>query len=105
MTTIQVRIDEETKRNAKMVLDDLGLDLSSAVKVYLKHIVITQQIPFKIITENGMTLEQEAAVLKASEEAKKGVNVTKPMKASEAIRYLKNLRAKKTDKRSSTKKR
>ena len=78
MTTIQIRIDEKTKRKAKKVLEGIGMDMSSAVKVYLKQIVITQGIPFQLLTENGLTIQQEQEILKASEEAKRGVNVEGP---------------------------
>ena len=49
MATIQIRIDEKTKKSAKKVLDEIGIDMSSAIKVYLKQIVIHQNIPFKFI--------------------------------------------------------
>ena len=76
MTTIQIRIDEKTKNSAKKILDNVGMDISSAIKIYLKQIVVRQGIPFKILTENGMTIEQENEILKASAGAKKGHNIT-----------------------------
>lgn len=97
MSTIQIRIDEKTKRDAKKVLDTIGMDMSSAVKVYLKQIVITQGIPFQLLTENGLTVEQEQEILKASEEAKKGINVSGPLKGKEIVQYLKDLRDGKND--------
>lgn len=78
MSTIQIRIDEKTKKSAKKVLDKIGLDMSSAIKVYLKQIVISQAIPFPLLTENGLTIQQEQEILKASEEAKRGINVSGP---------------------------
>lgn len=92
MTTIQVRIDEKTKKSAKKVLDRIGMDMSGAVKVYLKHIVITQSIPFPLLTENGLTVKQEREILKASEEAKKGINVSGPFEGKEITDYLRKLR-------------
>lgn len=91
MTTIQIRVDEKTKTSVKKVLDKLGLDMTSAIKLYLKQISLQKGIPFPIVTENGLTLQQELEILKASQEAKKGINVTKPMEADEAIAYLKKL--------------
>jgi DNA-damage-inducible protein J len=91
MTTIQLRIDESTKKAVKKTLDKLGLDLSSAIKIYLMQIVIKKGIPFPLITENDMTPEQETAILEASEDAKKDKNVTKPMTVKEAVKYLTKL--------------
>ncbi len=91
MSTIQIRIDEKTKKSAKKVLDQVGIDMSSAIKLYLNQITIRHGIPFQILTENGLTPRQEKEILKASEEAKMGINVTKPMNIKEALAYLKSL--------------
>jgi DNA-damage-inducible protein J len=47
MTTLSIRIEEKTKREAKKTLEALGLDLSSAVNMFLNQVVIDQGIPFK----------------------------------------------------------
>lgn len=91
MATIQIRIDEKTKKSAKKVLEKLGIDMSAAIKVFLKQVVIQKSIPMKLLTENGFTPEEEMEILKASEEAKKGINVTPPMDIDEAIAYLDSL--------------
>ena len=85
-------IDENTKKSAKKVLDKIGMDMSSAVKVYFKQIVITQGLPFPLLTENGLTAQKEKSILKASEEAKKGVNVSGPFEGDEILNHLKKLR-------------
>lgn len=92
MSYIQVRVDDKTKKSAKKVLSKLGVDMSSAIKVYLKQIIINKGIPFKLLTENGFTPDEEREILKASEEAKKGKNVTKAMSPKEAIDYLNSLK-------------
>lgn len=92
MTTIQIRIDDKTKKSAKKILDDVGVDMSSAIKVYLKQIVIQNGIPFKLMTENGLSPDEELDILRISEEARQGKNVTKAMAPKEAIAYLKKLK-------------
>lgn len=92
MPTIQIRIDEKTKKSAKKVLDNIGMDMSSAVKVYLKQIVITQGIPFQMLTENGLTIQQEKEILKASEEAQAGKNITRIKSTKDLKNYLKSLK-------------
>ncbi len=91
MSTIQIRIDEKTKKSAVKVLNMVGLDMSSAVKIYFRQIVLRKGIPFQILTENNLTTQEEKAILKASVEAKKGKNVTKVMSSKEALTYLKNI--------------
>lgn len=91
MSTIQIRVDQKTKKSAKKVLDKLGVDMSSAIKVYLKQIVIHKGIPLPLLTENGLTPAEEEEISQASEEAKIDKNVTKTMSAKEAIEYLRSL--------------
>jgi len=92
MATLQVRIDDKTKKSAQKVLDKIGMDMSSAVKVYFKQIIITKGLPFQLLTENGLTVEQEQEIIKASEEAKRGVNVSGPFEGDEILNHLKKLR-------------
>lgn len=91
MTTIQIRIDEKTKKATKKVLDNLGMDFSGAIKIYLKQIVINEGIPLKIYTKNGLTHAQEKSIVQASKEVAQGKNVSKIMKTKEALLYLKSL--------------
>ena len=90
--TIQIRIDDKTKNEAKSILQDLGLDLSSAIKLYLRQIIIRQGIPFDAITENGLTIQKELEILRASHEAERGINVSEPMEAEEFIKHLEKLK-------------
>lgn len=92
MSTIQVRIDDKTKKSAQKVLNEVGLDMSSAIKVYLKRIIITKSIPFQILTENGLTEKEEREILKASKEAKAGKNVVTTRNWEETKAYLNSLK-------------
>lgn len=38
-TTIQIRVDEETKDKANIVFNDLGIDMSTAVRMFLNRVV------------------------------------------------------------------
>lgn len=91
MSTIQIRIDEKQKKAAKKVLDKLGIDISTAIRLYFGQIVQHKAIPFPLLTENGLTLEEEEGILRASREARQGINVSRPMTPDEAIEHLKNL--------------
>lgn len=71
MSTIQVRTNDKTKKKAQRVLKNLGMDLSSAINLYLVQIVISESIPFPILTENGMTLAKEKELLRAIASARR----------------------------------
>mgnify|MGYP002508121983 CR=1 FL=1 len=50
MATIstQVRIDETTKKQAVELLEGLGLNLSDAINMFLKQVVLQNGIPFDV---------------------------------------------------------
>jgi len=55
--TIQVRIDEETKKQAQTVLEALHLSMSEAVKLFLRQVVLQRGIPFEVKIPNKLTRE------------------------------------------------
>ena len=46
MSVLQVRVDEELKNQAAEILDTIGIDLSTAVRMFLKKVIIERGIPF-----------------------------------------------------------
>ena len=70
MSTVQVRIDPQTKRTAALIFEKLGLDVSTAVKIYFAQVVRTQGIPFPLVTKNGFTPHEEKLLLKESKETR-----------------------------------
>ncbi|MBQ8248415.1 MAG: type II toxin-antitoxin system RelB/DinJ family antitoxin [Clostridia bacterium] len=54
-----ISIDAETKAKAQIMLADLGLDLSTAVNIFLKQMLYEGGIPFSITRDvpNQTTLE------------------------------------------------
>lgn len=45
--TIQVRIDEDVKSQAVEVLNDLGMDASTAINVFLRQVIAENGLPFQ----------------------------------------------------------
>ncbi|KND50865.1 MAG: hypothetical protein AB202_00465 [Parcubacteria bacterium C7867-007] len=70
-TTIQVRIDAKTKKAAQIVFENMGLDLSSGVKLYLTQVIREQGLPFVPRTVNGLTSAYETQLLREAANAKK----------------------------------
>ena len=46
--TIQVRIDPKTKREASKIFAELGMDISTGMKVYLNKVIEEAGIPFPV---------------------------------------------------------
>ena len=68
-STIQIRIDTKTKKEAKKTFEEMGLDISSAIKLFLNNVIIKQKIPFEIRTKNGFAPRQEKEIIRETEEA------------------------------------
>ena len=47
-TFIQVRIDSSLKQNATDILNELGMDMPNAIRMFLKRIVIERGLPFDV---------------------------------------------------------
>ena len=61
MSQIAVRVDEELKKEATVLFNELGLDMSTAVKLFLKQSVLTRSIPFKLALDEYSKEEVEQA--------------------------------------------
>lgn len=70
-TIINVRVDRKTKKEAQKVLEELGLDLSTGIKTFLRNVVLTQSLPLNLRTKNGFTVRQELEMLEEVRQAKK----------------------------------
>lgn len=57
MPTIQIRIDEKTKKDAQKIFSKLGIDMSTAIKIYLKKVIAGQGIPFDVTVASEKELE------------------------------------------------
>ncbi len=61
--TIQVRVNPKTKRAVGKIFAELGLDMSTGIKIYFSQVLKTGGVPFPLLTENGFTPEQENKLL------------------------------------------
>jgi DNA-damage-inducible protein J len=68
-STIQIRIDTKTKNASRKILEEIGLDMSTAVKLFLKNVVNSKSFPLELRTENGFTVAEEQEMIRETEEA------------------------------------
>lgn len=68
-TKINVSVDERTKKEVEILLDEMGLNMTTAINIYLKRILMEQSIPFEVSakTPNATTI----AAMDEFEEMKK----------------------------------
>ena len=66
---VQVRIDEDLKNQATEIYDALGIDLSTAVRMFLKRSVMVNGIPFSM-TIPKQNIRAEKAITALQEMSK-----------------------------------
>lgn len=59
MAVIQLRIDEATKKEAMKIYEDLGLDLSTAIRIFLSRSIQAKGFPFEMGQSNYMDIWED----------------------------------------------
>lgn len=63
-TNLNIRIDKDVKESSEKVLEDLGINMTTAINIFLRQVIRVNGIPFEI---KGNTPNQ--ATVKAIEES------------------------------------
>ncbi|MDR1412381.1 MAG: type II toxin-antitoxin system RelB/DinJ family antitoxin [Actinomycetes bacterium] len=82
--SITVRVDEQTKKEATEIAHDVGLNLSSAITLFLRQIVIRKEIPLTLVSSGRTINRDNPLILKA--DPKYG-HVVLPKEDSQDTRY------------------
>ena len=78
MATIQVRIDDDMKTAADSLFNNLGLDTSTAVRMFLSAAIAKDGLPFQVKRRKpGIDLQE------AIEDSRKRRNLHGPFKTAE----------------------
>lgn len=67
-TNLNIRIDENLKKQAEILFSDLGLNMSSAITVFLKSAVDYHGIPFEVRKSNHPVSVNDEEILAVSKE-------------------------------------
>jgi len=59
-STLQIRVDSKLRKEADKLFALAGLDMSSAVRLFLRQSVIRRRLPFEVVTENPDPFWSEA---------------------------------------------
>ena len=59
-STLQIRVDSNLRKEADELFALAGLDMSSAVRLFLRQSVIRHRLPFEVVTENPDPFWSEA---------------------------------------------
>ena len=80
-TSMNIRMNKDVKLQAQKVFSDLGIDLTTAVNVFLRQSIRYQGFPFDVT----LRLEPNATTMAAKENADKGIDMHGPFESVEAL--------------------
>jgi DNA-damage-inducible protein J len=60
---LQTRVSEDLKKQADSFFESIGLDTTTAIRLFLKQAIIQRKIPFEIIQEDTFYSEKNQKAL------------------------------------------
>ena len=82
MSTINLRVDGDLKKQSEQIFQELGLGMTAAITIFLKAVVRTNGIPFSLEIPNDKTLK----AFKEVEEISSGKRKAKKYSSVEDLR-------------------
>lgn len=80
---LQTRVDTETKLEAESLFDSLGLDITTAIRLFLRQSINQQKIPFDIVPPKYNFSEETLAAIDEARKISKDSSVTSYSSAKE----------------------
>jgi addiction module antitoxin, RelB/DinJ family len=73
-TNIQVRVDPALKAEAEQLFSDIGLDMPTAIRLFLKQSVINNGIPFALERDPFYSSGNQAHLTRVVKDLREGKN-------------------------------
>jgi len=84
-TNIQVRVDQGLKTDAERLFSDIGLDMPTAIRLFLRQSIINNGIPFTLEREPFFSVPNRAMLKKSIAQLDNGQTVTKSIEELESL--------------------
>lgn len=65
MANINIRIDDDLKKNAEILFNDLGLNMTTATTMFLKQCLLCHGLPFEVRIDPFYSAENQAHLRRA----------------------------------------
>ena len=79
-TSMTIRTDREIKQQAQQIFSDLGMDMSTAINVFLRQVIKYNGFPFELTLDVPNEITR-----KTIEDAEKGIGIQGPFKSVEEL--------------------
>ena len=67
-TTVTIRVDEQVKKNFEAFCEDVGINMSTAVNMFIYAVIREQKIPFNIYSDKEKVIRKAKEALKNIQE-------------------------------------
>ena len=85
MTTINIRVDEKVKNEATALFESLGLDMTTALNIFLRQSITYGGIPFEIRKPNPCAVSSQAEIYAKLKEAEDEIKSGAPSMEHEEV--------------------
>ena len=85
---LQTRVDTETKLEAESLFNSLGLDITTAIRLFLRQSINQQRIPFDIVPPKYNFSEETLAAIEEARRISKDSSVKSYSSAKELFEDL-----------------
>lgn len=78
-TLLNIRMDEDLKKNLEMTCQDLGMNLTTAFTIFAKKVTREKRIPFEVSVDPFYSATNMEAIKESIEQRKQGKVIIKTM--------------------------
>lgn len=71
-TSVTIRMDENLKKQAEILFEDMGLNMTTAITMFTKAVVRQNKIPFEISADPFYSEENQRHLIKAIKDLETG---------------------------------
>ncbi len=75
MANLQVKIDDSLRDDAQFIANQIGLDVATAVRMFLVQMVRANGLPFQAVADPFYSVANQRYLERAAEDIKNGKNI------------------------------
>lgn len=84
-TLVNIRMDEDLKKNFDSVCDELGMSMTTAITIFAKKMSREHRIPFEVSVDPFYSESNQKAISQSIDQLKSGKTVTKTFEELERM--------------------
>ncbi len=91
MKLVNIRMDEDLKKEMEIVCNDLGINITTAFTIFAKKLTREKRVPFSVSIDPFYSTENIKALQESVSQVNDGKVITKTLEELEAIEYSRRI--------------